>query len=263
VRWAASGSRALAPTVGWGGGSEETRFVLASSTESLSDLPAEWPRIAADGLRRPVAGVVDLEITGELNGASLDFGQRAWDLILTRDTQLADRLRETKPVSGVTYSDRYLKSPLTSQLLHSMLMALGEYAGGIDDETVICLITEPVRRDDTREPSRIFHDWRDGQVRRDIWEAFFSDLGRFELQEMPKAQIPHARALTLTWDDGAIWALRMDQGVGYWRMGRGAGGRFPFQSGVDSQLERLRKANLMVEGDVSGHPTYWYCGDGR
>jgi hypothetical protein len=262
VRWAASGSRALAPTVGWGAGSEETRFVLASSTEPLPDLPAEWPRIAADELRRPVAGVVDLEITGELNGASLDFGQRAWDLILTRDTRLADRLRQARPLTSVTYSDRYLKSPLAAHLLHSMLLALGGYPGGADAETLIRLITEPVWRDDTREPSRVFHDWRDGQVRRELWEAFFSGLGRFELQEKPKAQIPHARALTLTWGDGAIWALRMDQGVGYWRMGRGAGGRFPFQSGVDSQLERLRKANLIVEGDLSGHPTYWYCGHG-
>jgi DEAD/DEAH box helicase domain-containing protein len=125
---------------------------------------------------------------------------------------------------------------------------------------LIRLITEPVRRDDTREPCRVFHDWRDGQLRRELWEAFFSGFGRFELREKPKVQIPHARALTLTWEDGTIWVLRMDQGVGYWRVGRGASGRFPFQRGVEDQLDRLRKANLIVEGDVSGHPTFWYCG---
>lgn len=100
-------------------------------------------------------------------------------------------------------------------------------------------------------------------MRRELWDAFFSALGRFELEERQKAQIPHARVLTLTWEDGAVWTLRMDQGVGYWRMARGASGRFPFESGVENQLDRLRKANLIVEGDGSGLPTYWYCGHGR
>lgn len=263
VCWAASSSRALAPTIDWGSGSQETRFVLASFSEPLRVLPADWPRVAADALRRPVTGILDLEITRELDGASLDFGERAWDLILTRDTLLADRLRQPRRLLSATYSDRYLRSPLTTQLLHSMLVALAGYAGGTDESTIIRLITEPVGRDDTREPSRVIHDWSDGQVRRELWDAFFSALGRFELEERQKAQIPHARVLTLTWEDGAVWTLRMDQGVGYWRMARGASGRFPFESGVENQLDRLRKANLIVEGDGSGLPTYWYCGHGR
>jgi DEAD/DEAH box helicase domain-containing protein len=260
IRWAASDVGALAPRAVWGTGTDQTRFMTESLPGPLKPVPAAWTELEPSQLRRPVAGLSEVRIFNELNGSAADFGKRAWLLVGQRDSALARRLGQAQSVTRITYTDRYLKSPLNILLLHGLLAALVEYQGGIVSGTHITIRTEFLSRVDTREPYLLFHDWRDAQIRLEVIQRLFSDIGIFQFQELAKPSLPHARELLIEWSDGLPWTMRLDQGFGYWKLKRGERGQFPFAQGVDRQLARLRNANIPIEGGGAHYPTYWYCG---
>ncbi|WP_295608710.1 Zn-binding domain-containing protein [uncultured Lamprocystis sp.] len=259
VCWAASNPTALSPRPGWGSGANQTRFVSVVRHSQLAPLPAAWGEVPPGELRRPVAGLCELRILTELDGPSVDFGTRAWQLISQQDRTLLERLQGTESITRVIYTDRYLKSPLAILLLHSFLAALRGYPGGVAPDTRITITTEKLSRSDTREPYQLFHDWRDAQVRAEVIEGRFTDLGCFEFLEEHKSSLPHARELSLEWPNGRNWTMRLDQGFGYWRLSRGERGQFPFAQGSPQQLSRLRSVNSEIEGNGGCYPTYWYC----
>lgn len=260
LRWVVSQRDALAPNGTWGSGTNEARFVVETRHHQLNGFPAEWPILSSDALRKRFAGMTELAIAGELDGGCQDFGRRAWELVVGNDEGLAAKLERDSAAVEATYSDRYLRSPLSVLLLHSLLDALGNYPGGIGLDTRIRLSTERIERIDTREPYLLGHDWRDAQVRHQVWTQYFADLGHLEVEERTKMDVPHARELRLVWGDSESWVLRMDQGMGYWRVCRGGKGQYPFDRAVDSQVGRLRTVNVLVEAGGAGYPTYWYSG---
>ena len=260
ICWAASDPAALSPRPGWGSGTDQTRFVSMERPGQFAPLPTAWGDVAPGALRRPVAGLCELRILTELDGPSADFGHRAWLLISQQDRTLLARLHRAEPMTRIIYTDRYLKSPLAILLLHSLLAALHDFPGGVATTTHITVTTEALSRVDTREPYQLFHDWRDAQVRAEVIDGLFTDFGRFEFREMSKPSLPHARELRLEWSNGPGWAMRLDQGFGYWRLSRGQRGQFPFAGGPDQQISTLREVKANVDGGGIHYPTYWYCG---
>lgn len=157
------------------------------------------------------------------------------------------------------YSDRYLRSPLTVVLLRDLLGALAAYPGGLVASTRVAVATSQVQRNDTQEPRWLYHDWRDATDRRQVCAQIFEALGQCTFSEEASTQLPHARELRLTWMDGSMWTLRLDQGVGYWRTGN-ARESFPFEQSVERQVARLRSCEINIEAGHPSYPTYWYVG---
>ncbi|MDG4548819.1 MAG: DEAD/DEAH box helicase [Candidatus Contendobacter sp.] len=260
VRWAVSDSDALAPGPNWGNSFQQTRFLRLSSTEPLPSLPDNWLACAPEALRHPPADLLhELAITTELNGASNGFGSRAWMLISQRVPELAHRLSDKTPLVEIAYNDRYLRSPLMLLLLRDWLETLR----GRQPDTRIIIATATLESRDTGEPRLLHHDWRDGDDRRAVFEALLNTLGAVTFSEVATYHLPHARELRLRWIDGACWRMRLDQGLGYWRIIPGVRAAYPFDSSPERQASRLENHAVQVTGMDLRYPTFWYLGELR
>jgi hypothetical protein len=222
-------------------------------------MPTTWVRKTATELRSKSGMLLPIAITNELNGSRRQFGQRAWQRILEAEPPLQKRLVGKQPLAAVHYSDRYLRSPLTVLLMRELFGALAHYPGGLVANTQLAITTSVLQRNDTQEPRWLYHDWRDATDRRQVFEKLFDALGQFTLDEKVYAQLPHARELQLTWADGMVWTLRLDQGVGYWRVCNYPA-PFPFEQPVERQVKRLLSCEIDIEAGHPSYPTYWYVG---
>lgn len=260
IRWAAATQAALVPGPHWGGGEPGGPFVRVRAAGTLAAIPPAWLRVRPEDLRPRLLGVVPLSLTGELDGPSRGFGERAWRLLAERVPTLAERLLGDMPLESVRYEDRYLRSPLAVVLLYRFLDGLGRYAGGIAGETVVEVHTTRLDRTDPRQPRLLFHDWRDALERRQVVEAWYRQRWPgISWDEAPVRERAHARRLSLRWADGEHWSIRLDQGFGYWAVRSGTRAGFPFASDPAAQAGALAAADPPVAALHAEHPTYWYC----
>ncbi|SDX49204.1 ATP-dependent helicase YprA, contains C-terminal metal-binding DUF1998 domain [Allochromatium warmingii] len=260
VRWAARETSALVPRPTWGGGEPGGPFVHIHESQPLSALPTTWQRLEPADLRAPLPGVIALSMTRELDGPAMTFGERAWAHLTAQIAGLAQRLNAAQPLQSLHYVDRYLRSPFTLLLLSAVLDGLQRYSGGLSVTTQVQIETATLERLSSESPRWLFHDWCDALDRRQVAEDWFgAQWPNFTWNEKPTRELPHARELTLTWNDGQTWSMRLDQGFGYWRVVRQIGPEFPFEADVTRQLAKLRSTNPVIEAMTVDYPTYWYC----
>ena len=261
IRWVASKPDALIPRPDWGSGDAGGPFVRAEESQALSALPDSWQRIDPGDLRQTAPGVIALTIHRELDGPSATFGDRAWTLLEQQAPELAGHLRGTAPLQSVSYSDRYLRSPLAFILLRGFLESLARYPGGLTPATLIQINTAKLDRPGAETPRLIFHDWRDSGDRQCVIETWFAETWpTFIWHEASSRTLPHARELTLIWDNRDRWTLRLDQGFGYWGASPRIRPEFPFDREPARQITKLQQAGLIIEPLNPDYPTHWYCG---
>lgn len=263
VCWVASDESALLPFPRWGNGDNGVQYVLRRKEQAIPVQSSDWKKLDPDDLRDIQSGLIDLTISHELNGASFSFGERAWAFVTKQTPKMADLLNRNIPLAEVRYSDRYLRSPLVLLLLRSLIGALSAFSSGLSSQTRLSVQTTQLDRIGTDQPRRIYHDWRDGEDRREVINTCFgNEFAHFDWQEYATADLPHERRLELIWEDGTKCKLILDQGVGYWRLVHGIRAEFPFESDIKLQVNWLDKANVVIESVSKTYPTHWYCGYG-
>lgn len=258
VRWAVTEPDSLAPGGSWG---TLGQIVRMKSDQPLPELPTAWPSTEVSLLRTTPFGFVELRLSEQCDGAVDRFGERAWSEVLNAVPGLAERLAGDQPIRRLSYSDRYIRSPLALRLLFEFLRHLKTLAGGIGENTEVSIATSQLQRNDTREPFLFQHDWRDAQDRNSARRELFNSLGNVRFTESQNRHLPHARELILEWEGYTPWVVRLDQGVGYWRIPNRQRVTFPFRLGMTEQVKALSNAALRVEGGGQDHPTYWYLGN--
>jgi len=259
VRWAASHEDSIAPTAYWGSGEGGAQFVRVYHEHPLRPLTRAWPQKTAAALHSASETFNELAITTEFDGSHRQFGQRAWQYICKQTSLLQQQLAGNQPLIEVYYSDRYLRSPLTVLLLKELIGALADYPGGLAANTRVSITTSQLRQNDTLEPRWLYHDWRDATDRQQVFNRIFDGLGQFTFSEARYTHLSHARELRLTWNNGVIWTLRLDQGVGYWYT-KCSCEPFPVNRAVMNQVERLRSCEIDIQAREPSYPTYWYAG---
>jgi hypothetical protein len=259
VRWAASNGDSLAPTGYWGSGEGGAQFVRVYDEYPLPPIASVWPHKTAAELRSAAGTFHELSITTGFDGSHRQFGHRAWQYICKQFPRLQQQLAGDQPLIEVYYGDRYLRSPLTVLLLKELIGALANYPGGLATNTRVSIATSQLRRNDTLEPRWLYHDWRDATDRQQVFNGIFDGLGQFTFSEARYTDLSHARELRLTWNNGVIWTLRLDQGVGYWHT-KCSCEPFPFNRAVMNQVERLRSCEIDIQAREPSYPTYWYAG---
>lgn len=200
-----------------------------------------------------VERVKDIQIHKQLNGPLSQFGQRFWD-VLFNDHEEAQSLMNNTRITGVHYTDRYLQNPVALALLGSILRPLKTK---LTDGAEVTLDT--LFKDKDRPGNRPFHDWMsiaDFQDFADQW--FAAALGRpveLTVFDSPR-DIPHHRKLTVTFEDGQVLKIRLDQGMGYWRINFSSQWHyFDFRDDVSFQLVKMAQA--CKEGNVANSEESW------
>ncbi len=261
VRWAMSGQSVSPMNAEWGRPPEDGQTVYARVDQALPRIRTD--AIPIDQLRpQPEATVAMLPIRKELDGRMQGFGSQFWSHIRNTCKRLAKLFEQAVPLTSVSYSDRYIATPLLLILLREVLLELVR-TGSANSSTQLRLLTRELRQNIAfvQNSSSIRNNWQNETARENFFVQIFG-TGRDKLYWKGPATFhigdaPHFRELRLEWENGSIWSLKLDQGFGYWRCKPTT--NFPFEANPREQLEI---ANAYVKRSriysPSAHPTYVY-----
>ena len=248
IVFAAFDQESMTPGPRWSTGSSAARIVTARIPLADASDHSLGRSISASELRvRPDGTVSALEITNQFNGPIATFGNRFWDGVLAVAPEVARRLAGSVPIRRVTYADRYVRTPLMVRLFLEVVGALRDRSS-VAPEAEVRLITIPIDARPRGVQRDLWHDWAPRSVRNEVFALGITEVGlRPLVEEVSRAQAPHARQLVVEWEDGAAWSVRLDEGFGFLR---GSGNStYPF----DSDAERQIRALMDADGLVSAH----------
>jgi ATP-dependent helicase YprA (DUF1998 family) len=256
TRWAVPSRECCAPGMSWGNHGGEVPCVRSSVLPGLLALGAR--PIDKGAVRRSHAGTLyEIRIGPEADGAIGDFGQRFWGKVLKDAPSLRRQMEKGGELKGIRYSDRYLRAPLAIRLLQSALAGLRDVGGVLSENLAVEVRTAELGRGHLGSPWKLSHDWAREADREAVLSRLLNALpGKQTVSVRNKAQLPHARELTLTWTDGKQFTLRLDEGLGYWRSVIDP--RFDFDRPAVDQAAVLGSVKTEVRARSPLHPTYVY-----
>ena len=261
VRWAMSAEGGATMNSAWGQPPEGGQCVYARAQDALP--PIQTQALAVDQLRpQPEGTVAILAIQNEFDGRIEGFGSRFWSHVQSHCRTLKEQFDHGGPLTHVSYSDRYISTPWALLLLREVFLDLVRKERA-DSRTALRLLTRELRRNQypSRDGGLISDQWRDDAAR-ETFTTLAIDSGRGRLHwkgtfEFETGSAPHFRELRLEWENGAVWSLKLDQGVGYWRCRPPA--PFPFDKEPHEQTKAVNKivkrCRVVPQGS---HPTYIY-----
>lgn len=261
MAWAAADNGAIAPNAGWG----KPKAPLVSGRCNAQPI-AGAATVAAASLRpEPVmVGDLEIEVLAQLDGPVKGFGERLWKKVMA-DHLPSQRLlaREGTSLKRVTYTDRYLFTPLTLALVKEILLGLQSVLPSTAWVSPSVEVFTADSRDESRRGAgqRIFSDWPDLGLRDRVLRALLDYVGiNATVNSKDRKQLQHGRLFEVTFVSGEVLTLRLDQGVGYWRVPTGGfvnyrATEFEFsrpgmdeQRLVTQQVQRLAALAVPIEG---------------
>ena len=187
------------------------------------------------------AGDVEIELRGECDGPISHFGTKLWTTILSKSPSLSKKLSSDCKLERVTYSDCYICSPWSLMLLGEAIDKLRSAAGEQWDETKFTLLTS--NKPPNMRARGYYSEWSDNQIKSDICSQYFDDMGipsKVHIKNI--REMPHGRAIKLTWEDGSFATIRFDHGFGCWSIDGKTRDWFDIQAEADSQVNQMYSA---------------------
>jgi DEAD/DEAH box helicase domain-containing protein len=188
---------------------------------------------------RPYTGSTEVEFSSELNGRVSGFGSRLWQMLCEQSSRLNEILNdESYDLTEISYSDRYLRTPLSLGLLVSMLYALKNLPVTSKSNQKVAIHTVSTMGT-PKYAGTVGSDWT-SNVERDQSLLAALEFCGFNAQVCSDNPIDHGRSLVLTFRSGLKIVIRFDQGMGYWFVDKKAGSsRFDFSDPATLRGERL------------------------
>lgn len=235
--WASREDAAGALGFGWGQGTTApvVRFSAGKSPLSVAIDPNSL---------LPPSGTHLIEVSNQLDVALIEFGRRFADLVLPAIRAVGG----SGLLTGMSYNDRYLQTPLSLRLLSDSLGALKDRLGSVASPLSMQVVTNPLRPNE-RQPFTPDHDWQWSEDRDQVLHGLLQAHG-FEPTLIQNGAL-HGRVLTLTFVGEIEVRVILDQGFGPWRAPSRA--RFEFGADVSTQLRRLIDFNALIDARGSGY----------
>lgn len=179
----------------------------------------EFPlsHMISDDLRPVVTNTsASVKLKKELDGRTYEFGKKFIEWSESELNVLSGKFKSNSKLQKLTYSDRYLRSPIHVVLLHNLIKSILNICG--DERTNLSVVTTAMQCSD-RKPFRIFHNFLDTDDRDAVLEGVLSRLSDNLSIEVVShsSETSHARTLTLNFNDGDVFEVDFDQGMGAWR----------------------------------------------
>ena len=237
--------------INWG---ESSELVFGNL---LSNQAIDTKELSTEQLRPEInSGDIEIVLQNELNGKTQGFGVRFWDFIFSRYPLLKESLmNDLSEISELTYTDRYIFSPLTIALLAEIIGGL-KLIIGMKNWAKPGLIISTTSSNSYPHPpyDKVYSDWVNTSDRDEVLKGSFNYLGfEIRLNSLDKSVLKHARILEIKLADGKCFKVRFDQGVGYWRAKRSRNigvdlSYFDFSSSVKEQVNSVINMAIDVEG---------------
>ena len=255
VAWATIDHDARIPNETWG--ASTTPLVLGTLSSHLN-LVIEKVEATAIRPKMKVEGDREIVVHHEINGPLQGFGTKFWKIIAKEHHGAKAQIEKSNAdVVSIAYTDRYLFSPLSLALLVDLVSRLKEVVGQVRwDNPEISVTTTDVRGSGGNQSyNKIFSDWPDLKVRDAVAKGAFEYLGlRTQILVPSKFAVQHGRVLSVSFSDGKVLSVRMDQGVGYWRVPTSGGTKqfsiwFDFSSAtLQDQIRTVVDMKVPIEG---------------
>jgi hypothetical protein len=178
----------------------------------------------------------------ELNGAMAGFGVRFWRQIMNVAPEAATWLDRRQTVTGVYYSDQYIKNPLTVGLLYETLYALPrrDIAG---QHIPLTVWTQILFKNKSSVPSELCDDWHEPDIRNSVLRSLMEREGYSVSIEDGRELKIHYRFLRIETEEGSSLLIRLDNGLGYWKV-FGKRPSFDFGAVPETQARALRQIDV-------------------
>lgn len=248
-RFAVLDGNALTPGRRWGC---DSRVLTIAESTPLDSLPKAFVNRPASTLRSvPPGTVCDVSVQKELDGPITGFGERYWKLVLSKPNGgLTERLQGGVPIRSITYNDRYMRTPLMFRFFAEVLRALRNAGGPLLKDTLVTLRSTDCENEKT--PYLLHHNWASYAQRDTICTTLIAHVGlRCEFEQHQKSQLDHARELTLEWNDGFWWRMRLDEGFGFLEADSAV--KFPFNASSAMQAAAILQSQFSVRQRNSTH----------
>lgn len=254
IAWATEQASVGTPNMQWGQLLPGQLLITGDSSQRV----AVAHSFALAPLALP-AQVARLDISNELDGEVQGFGKRFLDAVW--QSLGRDPVGEAD-ITGVTYSDRYIKNPLALALFLDTVCALKNRYATQWEPALIQLITmvTDANRNSYPPPTSVAHDWDTPASLVDAARSAFDYCGMdLRVVLASKHDSPHARTLEVSLSNGSALRISLDQGFSCWRAQRGSRGdsvrsNFLFTEMAAVQGEAIATLRLTIEGP--SHGTY-------
>nr|WP_246748148.1 DEAD/DEAH box helicase [Methylobacterium sp. SD274] len=194
----------------------------------------------------PRHGTRFIEPGRQLDGPIRGLGDRF--LTLLRPELDAAGLWRPGQLTAISYSDRYVRSPLVALLVTRVAARLAAALSGPQRRPLL-LMTTPLKYNDS-VPHRLSHDWRTEADRAVVIRHLCQTAGLdLELKVEPCS---HSRRLTLSYTDGPDAVLVLDQGFGFLKPAASVP-RFDFQEAAQMQAKRLSAMDVSCSSDGASY----------
>jgi hypothetical protein len=185
----------------------------------------------------------NIQIKDELNGKVNEFGQKFWTKLFKDCNWLMDKLQNNKLIS-VGYCDRYLAAPLPVSISLSVISALLDFF----PEARATVVSEVLKPRDVNI-SKISENWNSNEDREKVFKEYIYQTGYdLEFLSTEKRNLPHARIMTLTFEDKTKVKLFLDQGFGYWNINyHNPGNGYPFNENYKIQAKAIKGSECLIK----------------
>jgi DEAD/DEAH box helicase domain-containing protein len=249
--WACADDGLGCPAGGWGA----SDTVVVTGPLDRAVLASE--ELSADSLRTRAAleSANELQITDSLDGSTRGFGKRFWDALRGGSSVFSGFHQTGDTVIGVTYSDRYITSPLAAALLVEAIHGLKEILDDRWEVPRVRVVTAQRAGIDVHASGTVFSDWSADEMRRDVLERSLDNCAIDGVVRcIPRADLDHARLFDIETKSGKHLRIHLDQGFGYWRASHRANKAFDFSQSPQHQAQAIAEMDIAVQG--SRYPTY-------
>lgn len=193
---------------------------------------------------QPAPSALVKSIGGDLNSDLSRFGKKTAEVLQTLLSDAGAPVDQR--IVGLSYSDRYLNSPLVVRLALETFKELARPAPG--EPLSITLHLQALKASD-RSMRSLWDDWKRGDDRLEVISQYGRRIGLAVTSREGAAR--HGRVLAITYANGVKASVLFDQGFGAW----GAVGRhvsFDFHAPVAHQVNALAMANVSLEARAGG-----------
>lgn len=193
--------------------------------------------------------LIKIEIANQLDGSLNGFAGRFWDYLRNESGLLNDILEGKDRITEVTYTDRYVCSPLVVNHLVNVIHELGVRCSS---SFAIRVMGREYQKNDSRTPWQCRHDWLSSQERDEAIRQAFEYCG-LEGEVLSLHSLPHYRQLQLQLHSGKRLTIQFDQGLSYWEADRSEKSyrlKFDFSAvSLGEEIIQRMLCNITAAGD--------------
>lgn len=230
LSWATDSSLLVTPNRYWGVTPAGSRLLRGRLNQALNGTPIapEIFRLAKN------SNAAEITIKSEIDGPLDRFGARFWDYLCQTSPLVKSLFSPGERLKKVTYSDRYVRNPVTCALV---VDAVHELCSRVDpaEGLAICVYSSTYTKD-VLAAVKPWHDWPSHEARDKALFCAFESSG-IDAVVKSHPERPHGRYLDIEMATGKVIRLRLDQGFSYWEFS--GNGYFDFKTSAEKQGEAI------------------------